>query len=52
MVQTPTKPLTLAEFLALPETRPASEYVDHIFRKPLPQGEHSALQTELLLPLT
>ena len=26
MVQTPTKPFTLEEFLKLPETEPASEY--------------------------
>lgn len=27
MVQAPSKPLTLAEFLTLPETKPASEYI-------------------------
>ena len=48
MVQTPAKLLILEEFLNLPETQPASEYVDgHISQKPMPQGEHSALQTEL-----
>lgn len=48
MVQTPTKPLTLEEFLCLPETEPASEYIDgHIIQKPMPQGEHSVVQTEL-----
>ncbi|NJK99274.1 MAG: Uma2 family endonuclease [Spirulinaceae cyanobacterium SM2_1_0] len=48
MVQTPTKPLTLAEFLALPETEPASEYIDGaIIQKPMPQGEHSFLQADL-----
>jgi Uma2 family endonuclease len=48
MVQTPTKPLSLAEFLALPETRPASEYIDgKIIQKPMPQGKHSSIQTEL-----
>src|SRR4028119_2139625 len=48
MVQTPTKTLTLEEFLKLPETEPASEYINgRIIQKPLPQGEHSALQTEL-----
>lgn len=48
MVQIPAKPLTLDEFLELPETEPASEYIDgHIIQKPMPQGEHSALQTEL-----
>jgi len=48
MVQTPTKPLTLEEFLQLPETEPASEYIDGlIIQKPMPQGEHSVVQTEL-----
>ncbi|MGD1907933.1 MAG: Uma2 family endonuclease [Leptolyngbyaceae cyanobacterium] len=48
MVQTPAKPLTLKAFLQLPETEPASEYIDgQIVQKPMPQGEHSAIQTEL-----
>lgn len=48
MVQTPSKPLTLAEFLKLPETKPASEYIDRqIIHKPMPQGKHSTIQTEL-----
>ncbi|OCQ99238.1 hypothetical protein BCD67_08720 [Oscillatoriales cyanobacterium USR001] len=48
MVQTPTKPLTLDEFLKLPETKPASEYIDNqIIQKPMPQGKHSVIQTEL-----
>ncbi|OUL33801.1 Uma2 family endonuclease [Nostoc sp. 106C] len=48
MVQIPAKPLTLDEFLKLPETEPASEYIDgRIVQKPMPQGEHSVIQTEL-----
>ncbi len=48
MIQTPTKILTLEEFLEQPETEPASEYIDgQIIQKPMPQGEHSAIQTEL-----
>mgnify|MGYP002777021227 FL=1 len=48
MVQIPSKSLTLEEFLKLPETKPASEYIDgEIIQKPMPQGEHSAIQTEL-----
>jgi len=31
MVQALSKPLTLAEFLQLPETKPASEYIDGEF---------------------
>ena len=49
MVQTPSKALTLAEFLQLPETKPASEYIDgQIITKPMPQGKHSAIQGELV----
>jgi Uma2 family endonuclease len=48
MVQTPPKFITLEEFLALPETKPAGEYIDgQIFQKPMPQGKHSTIQTEL-----
>lgn len=48
MVQTPPKFLTLEEFLNLPETKPASEYIeDQIIQKPMPQGKHSVIQTEL-----
>lgn len=48
MVRTPSKPLTLEEFLKLPETKPASEYIDgQIIQKPMPQGKHSTIQTEL-----
>ncbi|WP_319421979.1 Uma2 family endonuclease [Pleurocapsa sp. FMAR1] len=37
---------TLEEFLNLPETKPASEYIDgKIYQKPMPQGKHSRLQT-------
>ncbi|MEB3279715.1 MAG: Uma2 family endonuclease [Lyngbya sp.] len=40
--------LTLQEFIKQPETKPASEYIDgNIIQKPMPQGEHSAIQTEL-----
>ncbi|MCU0540618.1 MAG: Uma2 family endonuclease [Oscillatoriaceae cyanobacterium Prado104] len=38
----------LEEFLKLPETEPASEFVDgEIIQKPMPQGEHSIIQVEL-----
>ncbi|MEX0269768.1 Uma2 family endonuclease [Leptolyngbyaceae cyanobacterium UHCC 1019] len=49
MVQTPEKTVSLAEFLQLPETKPASEYIDgKIIQKPMPQGHHSAIQGELV----
>ncbi|MEM8641838.1 MAG: Uma2 family endonuclease [Cyanobacteria bacterium P01_G01_bin.54] len=48
MIQILNKPLTLAEFLAQPETKPAQEYINGtIIPKPMPQGKHSTLQTEL-----
>ncbi len=48
VIQSPTQ-LTLAEFLELPETKPASEYIDgQIYQKPMPQGEHSILQGSLV----
>jgi Uma2 family endonuclease len=47
MVQSLFKPITLEEFLTLPETKPASEYIDgQIIQKPMPQGKHSTIQTE------
>jgi len=49
MVQTPTKILTLEEFLQLPETKPASEFVQgEIIQKPMPQGKHSITQADLV----
>lgn len=48
MVQTPTK-ISLEEFLQLPETKPASEYINgQVIQKPMPQGKHSKLQGELI----
>ena len=39
--------LTLDEFLKLPETEPASDFINgEIIQKPMPQGEHSRLQTK------
>jgi Uma2 family endonuclease len=47
MVRTSVELLTLDEFLKLPETEPASEYIDgRITQKPMPQGKHSSIQTE------
>jgi Uma2 family endonuclease len=49
MVQSPAKPLTLEDFLKLPETKPASEYIDgEIIQKPMPQGKHSRIQGKLV----
>ncbi|NJM46269.1 MAG: Uma2 family endonuclease [Alkalinema sp. RU_4_3] len=48
MVQTPTRPLSLEAFLKLPETKPASEFIDgQIIQKPMPQGKHSTVQLDL-----
>jgi len=42
------KSLTLEEFLELPETEPASEFIDgQVSQKPMPQGKHSRLQLKL-----
>ena len=49
VLKTDTKPMTLEAFLELPETKPASEYIDHrIVKKPMPQGKHSKIRLELL----
>jgi Uma2 family endonuclease len=46
-VQSPPK-LSLADFLNLPETKPASEYINEIiYQKPMPKGKHSRLQIRL-----
>ncbi|MGL5062718.1 MAG: Uma2 family endonuclease [Microcoleus sp.] len=40
--------LALEEFLKLPETEPASDFINgEIIQKPMPQGEHSVIQYEL-----
>lgn len=52
MVETKVKPLTLDEFLQLPETKPAQEYVNgQITQKPMPQGKHSRIQAELIIAI-
>jgi Uma2 family endonuclease len=44
-----TLPLSLEDFLALPETKPPREFVEGtILEKPMPQGKHSALQSKLV----
>ncbi|HEY9889586.1 MAG TPA: Uma2 family endonuclease [Candidatus Obscuribacterales bacterium] len=49
MVQTPTKTVTLEQFLQQPETKPACEYIDgQVIQKPMPQGQHSTIQGELV----
>jgi len=49
MLKTVPKPMTLEEFLEQPETKPAREYIDgRIIQKPMPQGKHSFIQSELL----
>lgn len=51
MVQAPikTNTITLDEFLKLPETKPASEYINgKIIQKPMPQAKHSRIQGKLV----
>jgi Uma2 family endonuclease len=51
MVQSPSihkTPISLEAFLAMPETKPGSEWIaGEIIQKPMPQGKHSAIQLEL-----
>lgn len=48
MITIPVKPITLNEFLQLPETEPVSEYINNkIVQKPIPKGKHSFLQYEI-----
>lgn len=48
MTAATTQPLTLEEFLKLPETKPASEYINgEVIHKPMPKGRHSRLQGKL-----
>lgn len=47
--QSPELEITLEEFLQLPETKPASEYIEgKIYQKPMPNGEHSIIQSRLV----
>jgi Uma2 family endonuclease len=49
MIQALIKNISLSEFLQLPETEPASEFINgQIFAKPMPQGQHSTIQGELV----
>ncbi len=49
MTSTSTQPITLEEFLQLPETKPASEYIKgEIIQKPMPKAKHSRLQAKLV----
>ncbi|MDJ0618700.1 MAG: Uma2 family endonuclease [Calothrix sp. MO_192.B10] len=48
MTVTITPAHSLEEFLKLPETKPAREYINgKIFPKPMPKGKHSRLQLKL-----
>jgi Uma2 family endonuclease len=48
MTISPSKSLTLEEFLQMPETKPASEFIaGEISQKPMPKGRHSCLQYEI-----
>ena len=49
MVQTKVKSISIEDFLKLPETKPASEFVDgQIIQKPMPQGKHSTIRGGLI----
>jgi len=41
--------LMIEEFLALPETKPANDFIDgQIYQKTMPQGQHSILQAQIV----
>ncbi len=49
MTSTSTQSITLEEFLQLPETKPASEYIEGtIIQKPMPKAKQSRLQAKLV----
>ncbi|MBC6418099.1 MAG: Uma2 family endonuclease [Prochloron sp. SP5CPC1] len=49
MLQIKHQTITLDEFMELPETNPASEYIDEkIIQQPMAQGKHSGIQGELV----
>jgi Uma2 family endonuclease len=44
--------INLEEFLTQPATKPASEYINgKITQKPMPQGQHSVLQSRLVMTI-
>jgi len=46
-MSTLAQPMTLEAFLQLPETKPASEFINGaVIQKPMPQGEHSRIQSK------
>ena len=49
MTQILAKDWTIKEFLKIPETKPASEYINgKIIQKPMPKTRHSRLQSKLI----
>ena len=49
MITTTNLSRSLEEFLQQSETKPALEFIEgNIFQKPMPQGEHSTIQAELI----
>ncbi|MBP0019074.1 MAG: Uma2 family endonuclease [Cyanobacteria bacterium SBLK] len=49
MVRAPIQTITPEAFLNLPETQPASEYINgEILQKSMPQGKHSKIQAKLV----
>ncbi|MBE9240846.1 Uma2 family endonuclease [Synechocystis salina] len=49
MLQIAPPSISLEDFLNLPETKPAKEYLEgQVIQKPMPQGKHSVIQGELV----
>lgn len=52
MIARQTRPISLDEFLRMPETEPYTELIDGVLeQKPLGKNNHSVAQTELVLAL-
>lgn len=52
MTTTQETSIILNQFLTLPETTPATEYIcGKLYRKPMPQGEHSLIKTRLAMTI-
>ncbi len=53
MTTTSTKPFTLNKFPALPEIKPAREYIaGEVIQKPVTQGKHSLIRTQLITAIS
>lgn len=53
MIETLLQTITLEEFLQMPESKPACEFINNqIALKPMPKGQHSTIQRQLIIFLS